>query len=112
MNYQNTNRTLLFSTHPRFGDYAIMDRPPLRETYHGIDVQHLRHFNKPLTVTARGSAINFLAAYSIPRRLMRWASNRACAFIGVSRALTQPMAQMGMPAFRPIASDGLEPVHA
>jgi len=59
-----------------------------------------RHFNKPFTVTARGSDINLIATHSIPRRLMRWASNRACASIGVSRALTQAMAQMGMPASR------------
>jgi len=56
------------------------------------------HFNKPFTVTARGTDINLIANHSIPRRLMRWVSERACASIGVSSALTQAMAQMGMPA--------------
>lgn len=57
-----------------------------------------RHFDKPFTVTARGSDINLIAGYSIPRRLMRWASSRAVASIGVSSALTQAMRQLGMPA--------------
>lgn len=141
-----------FSTHPRFGDYARMASTPLRERYHGIDVQHPRyilppkigmnvapfalamgampavkrllgegydfdlidshyyypdgvaaallawHFNKPFTVTARGSDINLIAGHSIPRALMRWASSRAIASIGVSRALTLAMEQMGMSA--------------
>ena len=55
-----------------------------------------RHFNKPFTVTARGSDINLIANHSIPRRLMQWASNRAVASIGVSGALTQAMRQIGM----------------
>lgn len=59
-----------------------------------------RYFNKPFTVTARGSDINLIANYSIPRRLMRWAANGASASIGVSRALTQAMAKMGMPESR------------
>ena len=57
-----------------------------------------RHFKKPFTVTARGSDINLIAKHSIPRNLMRWASNRAVASIGVSGALTQEMLQIGMPA--------------
>lgn len=56
-----------------------------------------RHFNKPFTVTARGSDINLLAEHPIPRALMRWAANRTSASIGVSHALTQAMAKMGMP---------------
>ncbi len=57
-----------------------------------------RHFKKPFTVTARGSDINLIAGHAIPRRLMRWASTRAKASIGVSAALTQAMLQMGAPA--------------
>lgn len=57
-----------------------------------------RHFNKPFAVTARGSDINLIASYAIPRRLMRWASTRALASIGVSAALTEAMRDMGMPA--------------
>lgn len=59
-----------------------------------------RYFSKPFTVTALGSDINLIANYSIPRRLMRWAANGASASMGVSRALTQAMAKMGMPESR------------
>ncbi len=55
-----------------------------------------RHFNKPFTVTARGSDINLIAGHAIPRRLMGWASKHASASIGVSAALTETMQQMGM----------------
>ena len=143
-----------FSSNPLFGDYARLALTPLRETYHGMDVQHPRyllppkvgmniapfalalgarpavqrlldegfdfdlidahyyypdgvaaallawHFNKPLVVTARGSDINLIGNAPIPRRLMQWASHRAYASIGVSRALTQAMAQLQMPVSR------------
>ena len=56
-----------------------------------------RHFKKPLTITARGSDINLLARYRLPRTLMRWAARQAQASIGVSAALTQAMAQLPMP---------------
>jgi len=52
-----------------------------------------RHFGKPFTVTARGSDINLIGGYSIPRRWMQWTAKRAMASIGVSRALTEVMAQ-------------------
>lgn len=152
-----------FSTHPRYGDYARMARTPLRETHHGVDVQHpryflppkvgmsiapfilamgakaavqrlldegydfdvidahyyypdgvaaallARHFNKPFIVTARGSDINLIASHKVPGRLMRWAADRASASIGVSRALTEAMGEMGMPASRlMILSNGVD----
>jgi teichuronic acid biosynthesis glycosyltransferase TuaC len=59
-----------------------------------------RHFNKPFVVTARGSDINLISNYSVPRKLMRWASHRAYASIGVSQAITQAMANIGMPQTR------------
>jgi glycosyltransferase involved in cell wall biosynthesis len=59
-----------------------------------------RHFKKPFAVTARGSDVNLIAQHAMPRRFMRWAANRASASIGVSQALTQVMAKIGMPASR------------
>jgi len=59
-----------------------------------------RHFNKPFVVTARGSDINLIATYVIPRHLMRWASRRACSSIAVSQALAHSMAKIGMPSAR------------
>jgi teichuronic acid biosynthesis glycosyltransferase TuaC len=46
-----------------------------------------RHVGKPFTVTARGSDLNVLSGYAVPRRLMQWAAARAAASIGVSDAL-------------------------
>lgn len=57
-------------------------------------------FHKPFTVTARGSDINLISKYAIPRGLMRWTSKRAYASIGVSRALTEAMNKIGMPKDR------------
>jgi teichuronic acid biosynthesis glycosyltransferase TuaC len=59
-----------------------------------------RRFNKPFTVTARGTDINLIANYWLPRKMMQWASCRAFASIGVSQALIQVMGKIGMPPTR------------
>ena len=56
-----------------------------------------RHFKKPFCVTARGSDINLLSRHLIPRKLIQWAGRRARASIGVSSALSQAMAEVGIP---------------
>ncbi len=58
------------------------------------------YFKKPLVITARGSDVNLIARFALPRRLMLWASRRAAACIGVSAALVEAMAQMGVPSDR------------
>lgn len=55
-----------------------------------------RHFNKPLVVTARGSDINLIPQYPIPRRLIQWAARRAHASVGVCAALCDKMAAIGV----------------
>lgn len=57
-----------------------------------------RHFNKPFTVTARGSDINLLPQHAMPRKLIQWAAKHAQASIGVSSALTQSMVHLGVPS--------------
>ncbi len=59
-----------------------------------------RHFGKALTITARGSDINLVANFLLPRRWMQWASRQAQASIGVSNALRRAMAEMGFPTER------------
>lgn len=59
-----------------------------------------RHFKKPLTITGRGSDINLVAHFFLPRRWMQWASRQAQASIGVSTALTRAMVELGVPAER------------
>lgn len=57
-----------------------------------------RTLRKPLVITARGSDINLIASYALPRRMMLWAARRAAACIGVSQALVDSMRRLGMPA--------------
>lgn len=59
-----------------------------------------KYFKKPFTVTARGSDINLLANYAVPRKLIRWAGDKALASIGVSSAMTGAMAGLGLPVSR------------
>ena len=46
-----------------------------------------RHFKKPFTVTARGTDLNLIPQYALPRWMMQWAARRADASIGVCSAL-------------------------
>ena len=46
-----------------------------------------RHFGKPFTVTARGTDLNLIPQYTLPRKMMQWAASRAAASIGVCSAL-------------------------
>lgn len=57
-----------------------------------------RYFGKPVIVTARGSDINVLAQYRLPRRMIRWAAAKADGIIAVSRALEQSLLALGAPA--------------
>ncbi len=50
-----------------------------------------RWLGKPFVMTARGSDLNLIGQYGLPRRWMRWASRRAAACIGVSAALVDVM---------------------
>lgn len=51
-------------------------------------------FDKPLVVTARGSDVNLIANYRLPRLLIQWAARRASASIGVSAALVERLRQL------------------
>jgi len=44
--------------------------------------------NKPVVVTARGTDLNLIPQYWLPRKMIQWAAVHAKASIGVSRALT------------------------
>ena len=52
-------------------------------------------FHKPFVVTARGTDINLISKYAIPRKLIRWSAGRAKASIAVSRALGEKLAELG-----------------
>jgi len=54
-----------------------------------------RRFGKPFTITARGSDLNLISKFALPRRMMQWAARRAAACIGVSQALVGVMRGLG-----------------
>ena len=51
-------------------------------------------FRKPLVVTARGSDINLIPSFRLPRLLIRWAASRAAASVGVSAALVERLREL------------------
>jgi teichuronic acid biosynthesis glycosyltransferase TuaC len=57
-------------------------------------------FNKPLVVTARGTDVNLIPNYKVPRLLIQWAAQRAQASIGVSAALVERLRELGFEASR------------
>lgn len=59
-----------------------------------------RYFNKPLVITARGSDITLLPNYPLPRRMIRWAANRADGVITVCNALRDEVVALGVDAGR------------
>jgi len=55
-----------------------------------------RWFKKPLTITARGTDLNLIPQYALPRRMMQWAAARAQASIGVCAALIDVLRGWGV----------------
>jgi teichuronic acid biosynthesis glycosyltransferase TuaC len=51
-------------------------------------------FRKPLLITARGTDVNLISRYFVPRQLIRWAAKRASASITVSNALSEVLANI------------------
>jgi teichuronic acid biosynthesis glycosyltransferase TuaC len=57
-----------------------------------------QRFGKPVVITARGSDINLLSRFALPRRWIRWAAARAHGVITVSCALKDEMMRLGVAA--------------
>lgn len=55
-----------------------------------------RQFNKPVTITARGSDINLIAGYALPRRMIKWAAETADGVASVCEALKHRMSEIGI----------------
>ena len=55
-----------------------------------------RHFGIPVSVTARGTDINLIPDYRLPRCLIQWAAERADGLITVSSALASRLAALGV----------------
>lgn len=53
-------------------------------------------FNRPFTITARGSDLNLIPQYPLPRRMMQWAAAKAQGSIGVCSALVDVLRGWGV----------------
>ena len=55
-----------------------------------------RTLQKPYVVTARGTDLNLIAGYPIPRRLIQWSAGHASGLVTVCQALKDKLAQIGV----------------
>ncbi|MFQ5757773.1 MAG: glycosyltransferase, partial [Acidiferrobacterales bacterium] len=55
-----------------------------------------RYFRKPVVVTARGTDINLVPRYALPRRMILWAAGRAAGIITVCQALKDALLELGV----------------
>ncbi len=55
---------------------------------------------KPLVITARGTDVNLIPRYRVPRRWILWAAKRASALVTVCQALKDALVEMGVPGGR------------
>ncbi|NKB58171.1 MAG: glycosyltransferase [Alphaproteobacteria bacterium] len=56
-----------------------------------------RAFGKPVTITARGTDLNLLPEYPIPRRQIKWAADKAQGLITVCQALKDELVDLEVP---------------
>ncbi len=59
-----------------------------------------KYFNKPVTITARGTDINLIPRMALPRKMILWAANNAKGCITVCNALKDEMVQLGVAPHR------------
>jgi len=59
-----------------------------------------RHFGKPVVITARGTDVNLIPRYRLPRAMIRWAARHAAGMITVAHALKEDLVRVGVPAER------------
>ncbi len=56
-----------------------------------------RILGKPVTITARGTDINLIPRYRLPRQMILWAARHAAAIIAVCQALKDAIIALGIP---------------
>lgn len=59
-----------------------------------------RHVGKPVVITARGTDVNLIPRYRLPRAMIRWAARGAAGLITVAHALKDRLVALGVPAGR------------
>jgi glycosyltransferase involved in cell wall biosynthesis len=55
-----------------------------------------RRLGVPVVITARGTDLNLIAQYRLPRRMIRWAARQAAGVVAVSQALKERLAALGV----------------
>lgn len=55
-----------------------------------------RVFRKPVVITARGSDINVIPRFTLPRKMIQWAAQQADRIVTVSQALQQRLVALGV----------------
>lgn len=55
-----------------------------------------RHFKKPVVITARGTDINLIPRFNLPRRMILWAADKAQGLVTVCEALKNEMVGLGI----------------
>jgi glycosyltransferase involved in cell wall biosynthesis len=56
-----------------------------------------RAMRKPVVITARGSDVNLIPRYQLPRFMMRYAAGKAAGIIAVSQGLKNSLVALGVP---------------
>jgi glycosyltransferase involved in cell wall biosynthesis len=59
-----------------------------------------RSLGRPVVITARGTDVNLITEYGVPRRLIRWAAAQAAGLVTVSEALRGRLVELGVPGSR------------
>lgn len=76
-----------------------------------------RTLGKPVVITARGTDVNLIPQYAVPRRLIQMAAERAAAIITVSQALKDSLVSLDVPPLKitvlrnGVDLDAFRPVH-
>ena len=59
-----------------------------------------RYFDRPVVITARGTDLNLIPDYALPRRMILWAASRAAGVVAVCQALKDRLVALGADAGR------------
>jgi teichuronic acid biosynthesis glycosyltransferase TuaC len=55
-----------------------------------------KYFNKPVVITARGTDINLIPQFALPRKMIMWAAERANGIVTVCNALKEEITGLGV----------------
>jgi teichuronic acid biosynthesis glycosyltransferase TuaC len=69
-----------------------------------------RALNRPVVITARGTDLNLISTYAVPRRWIQWAAKHAAGLVTVSAGLKRQLVGLGAPPERVrVLRNGVDP---